>query len=266
MASSQQEIEEVRHALGYDRPWYVQYIIILRGMLKLDFGNSLRYKQPALQLVLERVPFTLILSLLALVIGSVLGLLLGMVSAIKRGTIWDNIAMTIAVIGQAVPAFWLAFMLILIFAVNLRILPSSGAGTWKHLILPLTTLTLIPLARVTRLSRASFVEVFCEDYIRTAIAKGANIKVVLFKHAIKNAIRPVATDMGMLLGRMITGAIITETVFALPGLGRLLVTSIQQRDFPLVQAAVFFVGFLFIFLNLVVDLLYPILDPRIRYM
>lgn len=251
--------------LGLDRPLYVQYIVFVQRAVGGDFGRSLRYNQSALALVLERLPATLELSLAALLVSLVVAIPAGVVSALRRGTPVDNLTMLGALFGQSMPVFWLGIMLILLFSVRLPVFPTSGRGTVAHLILPAVTLGLYSTARVTRLVRAGMLEVIGQEYIRTAWAKGLTDRVVIYKHALRNTLIPVVTIVGLELGTLLGGAVITETVFAWPGIGRLAVTAIFQRDYPVVQAAVCVTALVFVLSNLLVDLVYGWLDPRIRF-
>jgi ABC-type dipeptide/oligopeptide/nickel transport system permease component len=213
---------------------------------------------------MERMPATLELAFASLAISVVLALPLGIISATKRGTIYDNVSMLGALIGQSMPNFWLGIMLILVFGVTLQWLPISGRGGIDHLVLPAVTLAVFPLARNTRLIRSSMLEVLRQDYLRTARAKGLRETSVLVSHALRNAMIPVVTVVGMQFGTLLGGAVITETIFAWPGVGRLTVQSIYNKDFPVIQAAVTILALIFIFLNLIIDILYTYLDPRIR--
>jgi ABC-type dipeptide/oligopeptide/nickel transport system permease component len=250
--------------LGLDRPLPVQYAVFIRRAVAGDFGRSLRYNQPALGLVLERLPATLELAAAALVVSLVVAIPAGVISAVRRNTSADNLTMLGALFGQSMPVFWLGILLILVFSVRLDMFPTSGRGTFAHLVLPAITLGLYSTARVTRLVRAGMLEVISQDYVRTAWAKGLAARVVIYKHALRNTLIPVVTIVGLELGTLLGGAVITETVFAWPGVGRLAVTAIFQRDYPVVQAAVCITAIVFVLSNLFVDMIYGWLDPRIR--
>jgi peptide/nickel transport system permease protein len=250
---------------GFDRPLWEQYATFVARAVQGDLGRSLRYRQPALPLVLERLPATLELALAALAVSLIVAIPAGVISAVRRDTAADNLTMLGALFGQSMPVFWLGIMLILVFAVRLELLPTSGRGGIEHLILPALTLGLYSTARVTRLVRAGMLDVIAQDYIRTAWAKGLPDRWVIFKHALRNTLIPVITIVGLELRTLLGGAVITETIFAWPGLGRLAVTAIFQRDYPLVQAAVLVTALVFVVSNLLVDLVYGWLDPRIRY-
>jgi peptide/nickel transport system permease protein len=261
------EADRVRFAReqGFDRPVYVQYAVFVKRAVQGDLGRSLRYRQPALPLVLERLPATMELALAALAISLVVAIPAGVISAVRRDTPYDNLTMLGALFGQSMPVFWLGIMLILVFSVRLELLPTSGRGGLEHLILPALTLGLYSTARVTRLVRAGMLDVIGQDYIRTAWAKGLPGRGVIFKHALRNTLIPVITIIGLELGTLLGGAVITETIFAWPGVGRLAVDAIFSRDYPLVQAIVAVLATLFVLINLVIDLVYTYLDPRIVY-
>jgi peptide/nickel transport system permease protein len=258
-----EQIEEVRVALGMDQPLPIQYLRWLWGVARLDFGRSLTFRTPNLPLVLERIPATATLAALAVLIGVAVGIPLG-VAAARRPRSWiDYTCMLVALAGQSLPSFWLGLMLVILFSVNLGWLPAGGALTPMHYVLPVTVMSVIPLARVARLVRGSMLDVLGEDYVRTAYGKGLSETRVLFRHALINALRPVLTDAAMLLGRLVGGAIVIESVFAWPGLGHLLVTGLSRRDFPLVQTIVLVMAIGFVGLNTIVDILYGVLDPRV---
>jgi ABC-type dipeptide/oligopeptide/nickel transport system permease component len=259
-----EEIERFRRAMGFDDPVLVQYGRFLAGALRGDFGQSLRHGEPAFGLVVERMAATFELAGAALLIALALAVPAGIVSAVRRNTGLDYFSTVVALLGQSMPTFWLGIMLILVFSVWLNVLPSSGRGTVEHLVLPAVTLGLFTTARITRLTRSGMLEVLGQDYIRTARAKGVGDAPVIWKHALKNAAIPIVTIVGIELGTLLGGSVITETIFAWPGVGRLSVQAIYNRDYPLVQAAVFTLATTFVLLNLVVDVVYTYLDPRIR--
>ncbi|MCL4459706.1 MAG: ABC transporter permease [Chloroflexi bacterium] len=265
MEATVQDIAEFRHRMGFDRPLYEQYFLFLSRVVHGDFGNSLRHGQPALQLVLDRLPATLELTLAALFISLLIAIPAGIISALKKDSVYDAGAMLMALTGQCMPSFWLGILLILIFAVGLRLLPASGRGGIDHLILPAITLGMATAAVKTRLLRSSLLEVLSKDYVRTARAKGLAEKVVLLRHALKNAAIPVVTVIGLQMGTLMGGAIITETVFAYPGMGLLAIQAIRNRDIPVVQAFVMVIAVVIILMNLLVDLFYTYLDPRVKY-
>ncbi len=262
---TREDLSTLRRVLGLDVPLYVQYVRFLGGIVRGDFGTSFTFGLPAFELVLQRMPATLLLTGAALAIAVPMGLVLGIISAVKQNTVYDNLATTLAVLGRATPNFWLAIMLILLFGVILRWLPPSGYGSLSHLIMPAIALGTGLAATIARLTRSSMLEVIRQDYVRTARAKGLRERNVLFRHAFRNALIPVITVVGLQTGTLLGGAIITETIFAWPGAGRLLVQSIYNYDYPVVQTSVFIIAATFVLINLVIDLLYGSIDPRIRY-
>ncbi len=263
--ASEADVQKLRAELGFNDPLPVQYARFVSGAVRGDMGLSLRFRQPALRLVLERMPATVQLATAALLFALVVALPLGILAALYPRSWVDHVSMSLALIGQSVPIFWLGIMLVLLLAVQLRWFPSGGAGTWKHLVLPALTLGLLPMARIARLTRSAMLEVNRQEYMVTARAKGLSELTVLVRHGLKNAALPVITVVGLMFGTLLGGAVVTETIFAWPGVGQLSVQAIQNRDFPLVQAAVLVVSLLFIVINLLVDLLYAAVDPRIRY-
>lgn len=258
------EIAAARHRLGFDQPLAVQYAKYLSRAVQGDFGDSLRYNQPALGLVLERLPATLELALVSLGISLSVALVLGVLAATRRGSLVDQLSMLVALVGQAVPVFLLGILAILLFAVRLRWLPTSGRGGLDNLVLPSVTLGLYSTARLTRLVRAGMLDILCQDYIRTARSKGLSERVVVIRHALRNTLMSVITVAGIELGSLLGGAVVVETVFAWPGMGLLAIQAINSRDYPIVMAEVAVVGALIIMVNLLVDLLYGVFDPRIR--
>jgi peptide/nickel transport system permease protein len=266
-SSSEEDIQRVRQSLGLDRPIHEQYLTFLVKAIQGDFGESIRQRgQSAMGIVLNRYPATLKLAFVSLFFAVLLSTVFGVISAVKRFSILDNVVMLMALIGQSVPNFWLGIMLILIMAVNLGWLPSQGSGDGdpRYLILPMLTLAAPSLARLTRLVRSGMLEIMSQDYIRTARAKGLQENRVIFGHALKNAAIPLVTVIGLDLGALLGGAVVTEQIFAWPGVGLEVIIAINGRDFPVVQAAVFVVATSFVMINLIVDLLYTWLDPRVR--
>ena len=262
--ASAEDLQRFRQAMGFDDPFFVQYGRFLRGALQGDFGQSIRHGEPAFGLVVERMPATFELSGAALVIALALAIPAGIVSAVRRNTTVDYVSTVVALLGQSLPTFWLGIMLILVFSVHWGWFPSSGRGSLEHLILPAITLGLFTTARIARLTRSGMLDVLSQDFIRTARAKGVSDPPVVWKHALKNAAIPIVTIVGIELGTLLGGSVITETIFAWPGVGRLSVQAIYNRDYPVVQAAVFLLASTFVLVNLVVDVLYTYLDPRIR--
>ena len=263
--ASQQDIERLRQSLGFDQPVHVQLWRFMERVATGDFGKSLRFQEPALPLVLDRLPNTVLLALTALSISTLVAIPLGVLSAVRRNSSWDYAAMFVALLGQSMPIFWTGIMLITVFSVALDLFPSSGSGTFRHLVLPAVALGFFSTGRVTRLVRGGMLEVLGQDYVRTARAKGLAERGVVYRHALRNCLLPVITIVGLELGSTLGGAVVTEMVFAWPGVGRLIVSAIFARDYPLVQAAVFVVAAMFVLVNLAVDLLYAVVDPRLRY-
>ncbi|MBM6581901.1 ABC transporter permease [Microvirga sp. BT689] len=282
--ASQEEIQETRAKLGFDKPLHIQYATYIERLAQGDFGTSLTYRTPAIDVVLERFPATIELTLFAMSIAIFAAIPIGVISALYRGTAIDGTAMTMAMIGQSLPSFWLGIMLILYVGLGLRWLPISGhsplldplirgefatafanfPSAVEHLILPGVTIAFFSLARNARLVRSSMLEVLNQDYVRTARAKGLSEYTVVVAHALRNAWLPVVTMFGLEFGFLLSGVVVVETIFAWPGVGRLVFNAINQRDIPLVQAAVVVFALLFVLLNLVTDILYAKLDPRIR--
>ncbi|MBI1958822.1 MAG: ABC transporter permease [Candidatus Rokubacteria bacterium] len=259
-----EQIRDLRHALGLDEPLVTQYAWFLAHAVRGDFGASIRAQRPALEVVLERLPATLLLTAGAFIFALCVGLPIGVISAVKRLSLWDHGSMALALMGQSMPVFWLGLMLIVVFSVHLRWLPVSGAGGPEHLVLPAVTLGTFLIGLIIRLTRSSMLDVLGQDYVRTARAKGLAERAVIVRHALRNALIPVVTLLGLQLGMLLGGAVITETVFAWPGVGMVTVTAIYQHDYPVVQCAVFISAVLVVSINWAVDVLYHVLDPRIR--
>ena len=257
-------VATTRHALGFDRPLREQFADYVTRAARGDLGVSLRSNLPVATLIQQRLPATVELTLAALLIAVVVAIPAGIVSAVKRGSALDRLAMVGAVAGQAVPIFWLALLLIAFFGVYLRWLPVFGRGSLAHLVLPAVSLSTVILGRLARLVRSSMLEVLGQDYVRTARAKGVSEVRVLAGHALKNAAIPIVTLLGLQFAQLLGGAVVTETIFAWPGIGRLVVEAIFNRDFPVVQGVVLVVSLIFVAVNLLVDLAYAALDPRIR--
>ena len=258
------DVNEIRQRMGFNDPLVVQYGRFMTGAVRGDFGESLRYRRDAFGLVLERLPATLLLAGAAMALTLVAAVPLGVVTAVRRDTFVDHVGTLATVLGQATPGFWLGLMLIYLFAVQLRWLPTGGYGTLAQLIMPAVVLAAFYSARVARLTRSATLEVLGEEYIRTARAKGLAEGRVLAKHTLRNAAIPIVTLAGLEAGQLLGGAVITETIFAWPGLGRLTVQALLNRDFPVVMAAVSFTSVVYTLMNLGVDLAYGWLDPRVR--
>jgi peptide/nickel transport system permease protein len=263
--ATRETVEAVRRSLGLDQPILVQYVRFVGDLVRGDMGRSTRSQRPVLQELADRFPSTVELTLAGMLVASVIGLGAGVVSATRRNRWPDTLSMVLALGGVSMPVFWLGLMLILLFSVKLGWLPPVGRGSLTQLILPAITLGAASAAILARMTRSSLMEVLGQDWVMTARAKGLAERFVIYKHALKNAMIPVVTVMGLQFGTLLSGAVLTETVFAWPGIGRLIVESILARDYPVVQGAVLLTALSFVFVNLVVDLLYSVLDPRIRY-
>jgi peptide/nickel transport system permease protein len=258
------DVNEIRQRLGFNDPLAVQYSRFMAGALHGNFGESLRYRRDAFGLVLERLPATLLLAGSAIVLTLIVAIPLGVMTAVRRDTLVDHVGTLATVLGQATPGFWLGLMMIYLFAVQLRWLPTGGYGTLAQLIMPSVVLAAFFSARVARLTRSAMLEVLGEEYIKTARAKGLGEGRVIAKHTLRNAAIPIVTLAGLEAGQLLGGAVITETIFAWPGLGRLTVQALLNRDFPVVMAAVSFTSVVYTLMNLAVDLAYGWLDPRVR--
>jgi ABC-type dipeptide/oligopeptide/nickel transport system permease component len=255
---------QVRHNMGLDLPLPVQYLRFVTNMMRGDFGMSMWHRQPALDVVLAYIPATVQLMALSLLLGALLGIILGLLSATKKGSPVDVFLVSLSVFGQSMPSYWLGIMLILVFAVNLRWLPASGRGGWQHLVLPTFTLLMYLVPPTLLLVRSSVLELLREDFVLVARSKGLTERAILYGHVLKNALRPTITSLGMQMGRVMGGAVITETVFAWPGLGRLSVQAVGNRDMALVQASVVVLAIWVILCNLAADVANASLDPRIE--
>lgn len=259
-----EDIVLARQKLGVDKPWAIQYVAFVGNAFRGDFGVSFQHGVDATSLVFERLPATAALAGSALLLAAAFAIPLGILAAVYRGTAIDLVVMVLAVIGQGVPFFWLGLMLILIFGVELRIFPTGGYGGLWHLVLPSLTLAGYIAASTARLARSSMLEVLGRDYMRTARAKGLAPHVVVLKHGLRNASIPLITFLGLQLGLLLGGTVVVEEIFGWPGVGRLLLQAISYRDYPVVQAATFILAMIFVLVNIMVDLIYVVLDPRIR--
>lgn len=266
-----EEYEKVRHQLGYDRAWYVQYWDYFSSLMRGDLGTSLRQQRPVTEMIRERMPATIQLTVAAMVLAMIVALPVGIISASRRNSPWDSLSMLGAMAGQSVPVFFLGIMLLYVFGGQLGWFPIGGKGEGnlldevKHLALPALTLSAVTMARNARLVRSNMLEVLNQDYVRTARAKGLAERTVVMSHAFRNSLIPIVTIVGLEFGALLGGAVVTETVFAWPGMGSMVVRAIGQRDFPVVVGAVTTLSLLFVGINLIVDLSYAWLDPRIRY-
>ena len=260
----QERLNELREIMGLNKPLYEQYINFITNALSGDLGTSIRLRTPVTEVLLQKIPYTLMLSLLGLIFSLILGVFIGLIAALFKDTWIDHFSMTLSLIGVSMPVYWLGLLLILFFSINLNIFPSSGATGWESIVLPALTLGFVSAGLISRLLRSSLLEVLNEDYIRTAKGKGLTNTIILIKHALKNAMIPVITILGLQFGNMLAGAVVTETVFSRPGLGRLVVNGILWKDYPLVQGTVLFIACIYVFVNLFVDISYSWFDPRIK--
>ncbi len=258
------EMERLRHEMGLDRPILVQYGVFMNQAIRGDFGRSIHFRISALAVVWERVPATLELAFASFFCAVIIAVPAGIISAIKRGTLYDNVVMGMALIGQAAPTFYIGIMLILVCSLWLGLFPTSGRGEWRHVVLPAITLGAFAMASIARITRSAVLEILRADFIRTARAKGLPEFLTIAKHTMKNAAIPIVTIVGLQFGNLLGGAVVTETIFSWPGIGRLAIQSIYNRDYPIVQSCVFLTAAMFVVLNFLVDVTYGILDPRIR--
>ena len=264
-AAPQSDVEELRRQLGLDRPLIEQYAVFLGGLVRGDLGTSLRTGLPVTEQILERMPATFELAAAAMLVAILFSMPLGIAAAVRRGTVVDHAAMTVSLAGVSVPNFWLGPLLAIVFAVELGWLPVSGRGTWAHLVLPAVSLGAALAAILARMTRATMLEELREPYVQAARARGVSKSRAVMRHAFRNSLIPVVTLIGLQFGAVLTGAVITETIFAWPGIGRLLIQSIGFRDYPLVQGCILLIALTYVAVNLVTDMLYGVLDPRIRY-
>lgn len=264
-AASAEDIARIRTNLGLDRPLPEQYWRFIRDAVQGDFGTSIKWGRPAASIILERFPATVLLCATSLAFGLALALPIGILSAVRRDTWMDSLGKVIALVGQSMPSFWFGILLILAFSLYIPLFPTSGYGTVNHLVLPTVTLGGFVAASIMRVTRSSVLDALEADYVRTARSKGAPEWRVTLVHALKNAAVPILTITALQAATILRGAVVTETVFSWPGVGKIAVDAVYSRDFPLVQAAVMFMGMVFLLVNLIADLLYLLLDPRIRY-
>jgi len=259
------EIELIRHQLGLDKPVIVQYKIFMTRLVMLDLGNSTRTQNPVTEEIKPRLVNTVLLALVATFIACLLGIPAGIVAAVRPYTWMDNLVTILALFGMSMPAFWLGLMLIVIFSVNWHLLPVGGFSGIEYIVLPAVTLAASLIASIARNTRSSMMETLSQDYIVTAHAKGVAERVVIWRHALKNSFIPIITVIGLQFGSLLGGTVLTETVFAWPGIGRLLVSSILGRDYPMIQGIILVFALLFVLTNILVDLIYVFLDPKVRY-
>lgn len=263
--ATEEDIQHLRAEFGLDQPLPVQYLAYVTNALQGDLGRSLRTRDPVFETLLRRLQFTVQLTLVSIVIGVLIGIVAGVVAAMNQDTWIDNAIMVTALTLISVPGFWLSLMLLTLFAGQLRWLPSGGTGSWQHLVLPAVVISHGSAAVIARYTRASMLEVVRQDFIRTVRANGIPERLVVFKHALRNALNPVLTIVGLQFGFLLGGAAITETIFALPGIGRLMINAIYTRDYPVVQGGILFIAVTFVVVNLLTDLCYALVNPRIRY-
>jgi len=265
LLASPEDVERIRQQLGLDKPLAEQYLTFLGSLLRLDLGKSAHTGAPVVEEIASRLPYTVELAVVALAIAITAGVLAGIVAAIRRNTPLDLLMSGLSVFGVSMPVYWLGLMMIILFAIDLHLFPAAGADEPTSIVMPALTLALFSIGLIARMTRSSMLEVLGQDYVRTARAKGAPFRSVIFRHALRNALLPVITVIGLQFGALLGGAVVTETVFAWPGIGRLLVDSIFFRDYPVVQGLVLMFGTTFVVINLLVDLLYAYVDPRIHY-
>ena len=263
--SSPELLEKVREDMGLNRPLHIQYLAYMGGALRGDLGRSLQTNVPVMDQILNRLPWTIELAGAALLIAAFIGLTLGILAALYHNTIVDTLAMALALVGISMPVYWSSLLLILLFAVRLRVLPSIGQGGLERLVLPATALALVSAGALARMARSSMLEVLNQDFVLTARAKGITERLVVSRHVLRNALIPVVTILGLMLGNMLSGAVITETIFARLGLGQKYVEAVLQKDFTMVQGTTLFIALMYVFVNIGVDVIYAVVDPRIRY-
>ncbi|MFC2095285.1 ABC transporter permease [Candidatus Bipolaricaulota bacterium] len=263
--ASAEDVAAMREAFGFDRPLAEQYVKFLRQVVKLDFGRSIQTRLPAAEQVLMRFPATMLLAFSSLLLAALIGIPLGILAAVNRGKMLDGMAVSISLIGQSIPVFWIALILILLLGVFWPILPPSGYGTARHLILPVLTIALFLIAGITRVTRTSMIEVLPQMYLTAARAKGLSERTVILKHALRNASIPIITQLGLQMRFVLGGSVVVESIFGWPGLGQLLAHAAFERDYPLVIATTFFVACLIISINILLDMAYTIADPKVRF-
>ena len=263
--ASPEEIETIRRQLGLDRPIHEQYLSYLSRLAHLDLGRSARTQNPVIEEVWARLPNTMLLAVVAISLACLFGIPAGVLSAMRPYTWVDYLVTTASLFGISMPVFWLGIMLVVLFSVILKWLPAGGTGSWQHVVLPSVTLASFVVAFIARMTRSTMLETLQQDYTTTARSKGLRENTVVIQHALKNALIPIVTVVGLQFGLLLGGAVLTETVFAWPGIGRLIVDSILARDYPVIQGTILVFGLLYILVNLAVDLLYAVIDPRIRY-
>jgi ABC-type dipeptide/oligopeptide/nickel transport system permease component len=263
--STPEQLEVIREQMGLNRPLHIQYLDYMFRVIQGDFGNSLNNRRPVLGEILTRLPGTVELTIAAMLISTVMGIGLGILAAIKHNTIIDSAAMVVALIGISMPVYWSSLLLIIVFSVQLRWLPTVGQGGLDRLIMPALALGFLSAGSLARMVRSSMLDVLHQDYIRTARAKGLQLRAVILKHAFRNALIPVVTIIGLTFGQLLSGAVLTETIFARIGIGRMYIEAVLNKDFTLVQGATLFIATVYVLINIIIDIIYVYLDPRIRY-
>ncbi|MCE2473344.1 MAG: ABC transporter permease [Anaerolineae bacterium] len=263
--STPELLEKVREDMGLNRPLHIQYLSYMGAALRGDLGRSLQTNVPVMDQILTRLPWTIELAAAALLIAACVGVTIGIIAALRHNTVIDTLAMAFALVGISMPVYWSSLLLILLFAVRLRILPAIGQGGLERLILPATALALVSAGSLARMVRSSMLEVLNQDFVLTARAKGISERLVVVRHVLRNALIPVVTILGLMLGNMLSGAVITETIFARLGIGQKYVEAVLQKDFTMVQGTTLFIALMYVFVNIVVDMVYAFVDPRIRY-
>jgi peptide/nickel transport system permease protein len=271
--ASVEAVEKLTEELGLNRPILIQYVDYLSQLLRFDFGKSYYYNEPVIELIAERFPNTALLSLISLFLALLVGIPAGILSAVKQYSLWDYLVMAVTLVGVSIPIFWMGLMVTLVFSVNLNWLPSFGMGSFSkglwdvisHLLLPAVCLSTIPAANFARMTRSSMLETLQSDYIKALRARGIKERVVIFKHGLKNALPPIVTVIGIQTSSLLSGAILTETIFSWPGIGKLIVAAIGNRDYALVQSSALFVAFIYALVNLLVDIVYIYLNPKVSF-
>lgn len=260
----EEDVQRIRELLGLNKPLYIQFVDYMTSILRGDLGTSLKFGTPVINEILARLPYTIVLALVAELIAISVALPLGIISALRHQSKVSYLSSVVSLTGSSVPIFWIALIFIYVFSVSLRVLPSSGADSPRHIVLPSITLSLLLMGNLTRITRSAVIESLSSNHVLTALAKGLKYRVILIRHVLKNALIPIVTIMGIQIGSLLGGAIVTETVFAWPGIGSLLIDSIFYRDYPLIQGIILFIVLMFIVINIVVDVIYALIDPRIR--
>jgi len=264
IGATEEDVEMIRKSLGLDKPLHIRYILYISGLLRLDLGKSIRTGTPVLHEVLIRLPNTIVLAVSSMALALAIGIPLGIVAAVRTSSLLDYLIITLSIVGNSIPVFWLGLMFIVLFSVKLRLLPAGGIGTPLHLVLPSLTIAIYLLSYIIRFTRTAVLDALRQEFVRYALSKGLPRRVVLYKHVLRNALIPVLTITGLQFGALLGGAPITETVFAWPGIGKYIVDSIFAKDYPAVQGAVFIFALIYAIVNLVTDLLYLVVDPRVK--